>query len=74
MATFIPIIGELVGEATSLLAPVAEEAKAGLTAQGVFDVANAYGKAYPDSVVGRIVNDPNQKVGCGDCSKKKKLG
>ena len=50
MATFIPIIGELVGEATSLLAPVAEEAKAGLTAQGVFDVANAYGKAYPDSV------------------------
>jgi hypothetical protein len=78
MAAFIAPMAELLSEGAGMVAPLLSEAKSGLAAQGVFDAANAVGKAFPNTPLGRAVAEPvkepaKKAVGCA-CRPKRKVG
>ncbi len=78
MAAFIAPMAELLSEGAGMVAPLLGEAKSGLAAQGVFDAANAVGKAFPNTPLGRAVAEPvkdssKKTVGC-PCRPHKKVG
>ena len=78
MAAFIAPVAEMLSEGAGMIAPLLGEAKSGLAAQGVFDVANAAGKAFPNTPLGRAVSEPSKEpakkaVGC-PCRPHRKVG
>ena len=78
MAAFIAPMAELLSEGAGMVAPLLSEAKSGLAVQGVFDVGNAVGKAFPNTPLGRAVAEPTKEpskkaVGC-PCRPHRKVG
>ena len=78
MAAFIAPMAEMLSEGAGMVAPLLGEAKSGLAAQGVFDVANAAGKAFPNTPLGRAVaepvNEPAKKAVSCPCRPHRKVG
>ena len=78
MASFIAPMAEMLAEGAGMVAPVLEEAKTGLAAQGVFDAGNAVGKAFPNTPLGRMVaepsKEPNKKAVGAPCRPNRKVG